>query len=56
MTTSAGSTGLGTPHTHRPVPHAGHNLPQENPAAFTAAVLDLVTPARAARPQLDRPV
>ncbi|MCX4975723.1 hypothetical protein [Streptomyces sp. NBC_00620] len=39
----------------RRVPHAGHILPQENPAAFTAAVLDLATPARPARHQFHRP-
>ncbi|WUC53376.1 hypothetical protein OG266_35525 [Streptomyces sp. NBC_00554] len=39
----------------RRVPHAGHNLPQENPAAFTAAVLDMVAPAQPARPQIHRP-
>ncbi|WP_262063863.1 hypothetical protein [Streptomyces sp. STR69] len=54
-TTCAGSAGFGTPRTHRRVPHAAHDLPQGNPAAFTAAVLDLATPARAARPQLHRP-
>lgn len=26
-------------HEHRTIPHAGHNLPQENPEAFAAAVL-----------------
>jgi pimeloyl-ACP methyl ester carboxylesterase len=29
------------PRIHRQVPDAGHNLPQENPQAFAAAVLDL---------------
>jgi hypothetical protein len=53
--TCAGFAGLGTPLTYRRVPHAGHNLPQENPAASTAPVLDLVTPARPAHPQLHRP-
>ena len=28
--------------THRVIPHAGHNLPQEEPEAFTAAVMELV--------------
>ncbi|WP_329252396.1 hypothetical protein OG223_24285 [Streptomyces sp. NBC_01478] len=55
-TTCTGSAALGTPRTHRRVPHTGHDLPQENPAAFTAAALDPATPARAARPQLHRPV
>ena len=27
---------------HRVIPHAGHNLPQEQPEAFAAAVLELV--------------
>ncbi len=53
--TCAGSAGLGTPLTYRRVPHAGHNLRHENPAAFPATVLDPATPARAPRPQLDRP-
>ncbi|WP_329374840.1 alpha/beta fold hydrolase [Streptomyces sp. NBC_01483] len=52
---SASAAHFTGPRTHLRVPHAGHNLPQENPAAFTAAVLDLATPARAARPQLHRP-
>jgi pimeloyl-ACP methyl ester carboxylesterase len=30
--------------THRQVPDAGHNLPQENPEAFAEAVLDLASP------------
>ncbi len=30
------------PHQHRTVVDAGHNLPQEQPAAFAAAVLDLL--------------
>lgn len=29
------------PHTHRQVPNAGHNLPQEHPEAFAYAVLEL---------------
>jgi pimeloyl-ACP methyl ester carboxylesterase len=28
--------------THRVIPHAGHNLPQEEPDAFAAAVMELV--------------
>jgi pimeloyl-ACP methyl ester carboxylesterase len=28
--------------THRIIPHAGHNLPQEEPEAFAAAVIELV--------------
>ncbi|WP_406456693.1 alpha/beta hydrolase [Streptomyces sp. NBC_01622] len=52
---SASAAHFTGPRTHRRVPHAGHNLPQENPAAFTAAVLDLSIPARAAQPQLHRP-
>jgi pimeloyl-ACP methyl ester carboxylesterase len=31
------------PRHHRVVPHAGHNLPQEEPEAFAAAVLELVS-------------
>jgi len=27
---------------HRVIPHAGHNLPQEEPEAFAAAVLELI--------------
>jgi len=27
---------------HRVVPHAGHNLPQEAPEAFAAAVMELI--------------
>jgi pimeloyl-ACP methyl ester carboxylesterase len=30
------------PRTHRQVPDAGHNLPQESPAAFARAVMELV--------------
>jgi pimeloyl-ACP methyl ester carboxylesterase len=30
------------PRTHRVIPHAGHNLPQEEPEAFAAAVMELV--------------
>ena len=29
-------------HTHRVIPHAGHNLPQEEPEAFAAAVMELI--------------
>jgi pimeloyl-ACP methyl ester carboxylesterase len=29
------------PHAHRSVPHGGHNLPQETPKAFAAAILDV---------------
>ena len=29
---------------HRRVPHAGHNLPQEEPEIFAAAVMELVRP------------
>ena len=29
------------PRTHRQIPDAGHNLPQEQPAAFAEAVLEL---------------
>jgi len=28
--------------THRVIPHAGHNLPQEEPEAFAAAVMELI--------------
>ncbi|WP_343240737.1 MULTISPECIES: alpha/beta hydrolase [unclassified Streptomyces] len=42
------------PRTHRRVPHAGHNLPQESPAAFAAAVLDLALPDPTTRPQPNR--
>jgi pimeloyl-ACP methyl ester carboxylesterase len=35
------------PRTHRQVPGAGHNLPQEAPQAFAEAVLDLAIPGRA---------
>jgi pimeloyl-ACP methyl ester carboxylesterase len=30
---------------HRIVPHAGHNLPQEEPEAFVQAVMELVKPS-----------
>ena len=33
-------------HEHRTVPGAGHNLPQEKPQAFAAAVLDLMASHR----------
>jgi pimeloyl-ACP methyl ester carboxylesterase len=29
------------PRVHHQVPNAGHNLPQESPAAFTDAILEL---------------
>jgi pimeloyl-ACP methyl ester carboxylesterase len=35
------------PRTHRQVPDAGHNLPQEAPPAFAAAVLQLARPGQA---------
>jgi pimeloyl-ACP methyl ester carboxylesterase len=35
------------PRTHRQIPGAGHNLPQEAPRAFAAAVLDLARPGQA---------
>ena len=35
------------PRTHRQVPGAGHNLPQEAPRAFAAAVLDLARTGQA---------
>jgi pimeloyl-ACP methyl ester carboxylesterase len=31
------------PRSHRVIPHAGHNLPQEEPEAFADAVMELVT-------------
>jgi len=37
------------PRTHRQVPGAGHNLPQEAPQAFAEAVLDLTSLGRARR-------
>ncbi|TWD73636.1 pimeloyl-ACP methyl ester carboxylesterase [Variovorax beijingensis] len=37
------------PRSHRVVPGAGHNLPQEAPSAFAAAVLELVRAERSAR-------
>lgn len=37
------------PRSHRLVPGAGHNLPQEAPDVFAQAVLDLVSAARSAR-------
>ena len=30
------------PRSHRVIPRAGHNLPQEEPEAFAAAVLELI--------------
>lgn len=38
---SAGAAHFSGPRVHRQVPHAGHNLPQEQPAAFAAAVTEL---------------
>jgi pimeloyl-ACP methyl ester carboxylesterase len=35
------------PRTHRQVPDAGHNLPQEAPQAFATAVLQLARPGHA---------
>ena len=32
------------PRSHRIIPRAGHNLPQEDPEAFAAAVLELIKP------------
>ena len=32
------------PREHRRIPHAGHNLPAEAPAAFAAAVLAVAEP------------
>ena len=29
-------------HAHRVIPNAGHNLPQEEPEAFAAAVMELI--------------
>jgi len=37
------------PRTHHRVPHAGHNLPQEAPEAFAAAVLELGDPRSRSR-------
>jgi pimeloyl-ACP methyl ester carboxylesterase len=31
------------PRSHRIIPRAGHNLPQEEPEAFADAVIELVT-------------
>lgn len=38
------------PRAHHHVPHAGHNLPQEAPAAFAAAVEEVAELAEATRP------
>ncbi|WP_024517770.1 alpha/beta hydrolase [Bradyrhizobium sp. Tv2a-2] len=35
------------PRRHRVVPHAGHNLPQEEPEAFATAVMDVIELSRA---------
>ncbi|WP_307811590.1 alpha/beta fold hydrolase [Streptomyces fildesensis] len=51
---SASAAHLTGPREHLRVPHAGHNLPQECPAAFAAAVLDLALPDPTARPQPNR--
>ena len=40
------------PRTHRLLPGVGHNLPQEAPEAFSAAVLELVSSWRAQEPAL----
>jgi len=40
---TAQSAKFTAPRHHRVVPHAGHNLPQEEPEAFAAAVLELVS-------------
>ena len=44
---SAGAAHFTGPRTHRQVPHAGHNLPQEAPEAFADAVLSVARPAGA---------
>jgi len=38
------------PRVHHQVPNAGHNLPQEAPAAFADAVLEVATLAAGAHP------
>lgn len=38
----AGAAKFAGPRTHRVIPRAGHNLPQEEPEAFAAAVMELV--------------
>jgi pimeloyl-ACP methyl ester carboxylesterase len=38
---SAAAAHFSGPRVHRQVPHAGHNLPQEQPEAFAAAVMEL---------------
>jgi pimeloyl-ACP methyl ester carboxylesterase len=40
------------PRTHRQVPDAGHNLPQEAPAAFAEAVIELAGTPTMSRPGL----
>jgi pimeloyl-ACP methyl ester carboxylesterase len=40
---TAQSAKFAGPRRHRVIPHAGHNLPQEEPEAFAAAVLELVS-------------
>jgi pimeloyl-ACP methyl ester carboxylesterase len=39
---TASATKFTSRRTHRVIPHAGHNLPQEEPEAFVAAVMELV--------------
>jgi pimeloyl-ACP methyl ester carboxylesterase len=39
---SASATKFTARRTHHVVPHAGHNLPQEEPEAFATAVMELV--------------
>jgi hypothetical protein len=39
---SAQATKFTGPRTHRVIPRAGHNLPQEEPEAFAASVMELV--------------
>src|SRR5665213_2103521 len=38
------------PRTHRVIPHAGHNLPQEEPEAFAGAVMELIRALRSVSP------
>jgi pimeloyl-ACP methyl ester carboxylesterase len=39
---TASAAKFASPRSHRIIPRAGHNLPQEEPEAFAAAVMDLV--------------
>jgi pimeloyl-ACP methyl ester carboxylesterase len=39
---TAGATKFANRRAHHVIPHAGHNLPQEEPEAFAAAVLELI--------------